>query len=94
MVIGQRSLPEESYLLAFSLISLAVAQLLSNSLDVCDAFYPLYQTLNVITVSRYIAKNSDATVYVLTNEFRSANSPLGAIEKTIPPLQLSGNEKY
>lgn len=60
----------------------------------CDAFHPLYQALNVITVGQYISKYSDATVYDLTNEFHSANSPLGVVEKSIPPLQLSGNEKY
>lgn len=60
----------------------------------CYAFHLLYQVLNVITVGQYIAKYSDATVYDLANEFHSANSPLGVIKKTIPPLQLSGNEKY
>lgn len=65
-------IPEKSY-------SLAVAQL--ATLKVCDAFY---KTLNVITVSQYISKNSDATVHVLANEFHSTSSPLGAIEKTIP----------
>lgn len=80
--------------LAFAFISFAVAQLLLDFLEVCDAFHPLYQALNVMTVGQYIAENSDATVHDLANEFHSANSPLGVIEKTISPLQLSGNEKY